>query len=69
MTKVAKELERLQSVVSSTGYQIKAKEAVKSKHVEQVSAGSQGKSLKLIPKHFQIKQLELKLKKLKDELE
>lgn len=37
MEKVSRELERLQSVVSSTGYMIKAKESVKSKHLEQVN--------------------------------
>lgn len=38
LEKVSRELERLQSVVSSTGYMIKAKDSVKSKHLEQVAS-------------------------------
>lgn len=36
IVKISKELERLQSVVSTLGYQMKAKEPVKIKHLEQV---------------------------------
>lgn len=37
LAKVSRELERLQSVVSSTGYMMKAKDTVKSKNLEKVA--------------------------------
>lgn len=69
LTKVTRELERLQSVVSSTGYQIKAKEAIKSKHIEQVMIKKFDLVQFTIQIFSQIKSLELQLKKLKEELE
>lgn len=36
MAKVTKELEKLRLVVSSVGYQQKAKDSVKAKHIDQV---------------------------------
>lgn len=56
-------------MVSSTGYQIKAKEAIKSKHIEQVMIKKFDLVQFTIQIFSQIKSLELQLKKLKEELE